>query len=473
MTNFSNLKTITEDPNIENPHEFLQELELYVAYAYQKNQRELLIEDAKRSLRSHVLNFLLMVAESHSNVIPSEITYLEKLFNISDIQKYVKTDLTSIMNRRTSIFEAIPTYLREIKTFKNNHDYISLIIECIIKLGINLAATDSTFSNSEAKIIAEYRQLLLRELVGGYYIRDNSLKKVTDAGDKIMISNEGITSSTRSLKEVLYDFDKLIGLEQVKLELNTLINLAQINKIRKQKNLPVVPTSKHLVFSGNPGTGKTTVARLLAEIYGGIGLLSKGHLLEVGRSELIGEYVGQTAMKTREVIKKAIGGILFIDEAYSLAQGGKEDYGKEAIVELLKEMENNRDDLVVIVAGYSKQMQEFIDINPGLKSRFNKYIDFKDYTPNELLEIFKLYLNENGYESTTELNLDILNYFFSIDITKFANARGVRNLFEKMIEQQANRIINYFNISTNDLKLLTKEDFNNAIKLMDDFSKQT
>lgn len=188
-------------------------------------------------------------------------------------------------------------------------------------------------------------------------------------------------------------------------------------------------------------------------------MLSKGQLIEVDRSALVGEYIGQTSQKTKAVINSALGGILFIDEAYALSDGGKEDYGKEAIAVLLKEMEDKRDDLVVIVAGYTNEMERFIDINPGLKSRFNKYIKFEDYTNEELLKIMKQMLNKNQYEITAELELRIKSYFESVDKSKFANARGVRNLFEKLLAAQANRIVNIKNISIEELKLLTVEDF--------------
>lgn len=201
--------------------------------------------------------------------------------------------------------------------------------------------------------------------------------------------------------------------------------------------------SYHCVFTGNPGTGKTTVARILAGIYKDLGVLQKGHLVETDRSGLVAEYVGQTAVKTNKIIDKALDGVLFIDEAYALAQGGSEDYGKEAIATLLKRMEDDRDRLVVILAGYTEEIEQFINSNPGLRSRFNRYISFPDYSSKKLFEIFLLQTQKNDYVLSEEAG-DCLKKHFEAKIVQkskdFGNARYVRNLFEKTIEMQANRL---------------------------------
>ena len=218
----------------------------------------------------------------------------------------------------------------------------------------------------------------------------------------------------------------------------------------------------HLVFSGNPGTGKTTVARLLAKIYKALGVVSEGQLVEVDRSGLVAGYVGQTATQTAEVVESAIGGILFIDEAYTLIKGGDEkDFGQEAVDTLLKLMEDNRDDLIVIVAGYTDKMEEFVNSNPGLKSRFNKYIFFNDYSGSELTEIFNNMAKKQEYDTDKEAGAFVEDYLTkkaTAHEENFANAREARNYLERCIERQATRIVEIEDISDDDLRTLTLPD---------------
>ncbi len=249
----------------------------------------------------------------------------------------------------------------------------------------------------------------------------------------------------KNLEELYEELNSLVGLDSVKQDLTNLINLVKVKKIREERGMKQPDINLHLVFSGNPGTGKTTVARLLAKIYKQLGVVSEGQLVEVDRSNLVAGYVGQTATKTMEVIDSAMGGILFIDEAYTLIKEGDEkDFGQEAVDTLLKRMEDDRDSFIVIVAGYTEKMEKFVNSNPGLKSRFNKYIFFKDYTGPELYKIFQSMCSKQEYEPDEEAAEYIRGYLVrraKAHEENFANAREVRNYIERCISRQATRIV--------------------------------
>ncbi len=270
-----------------------------------------------------------------------------------------------------------------------------------------------------------------------------------------------------TLEQALNELNQLIGMENVKEEVQKIAQFCQIAKERENAGMQNAKISYHYVFTGNPGTGKTTVARCLAKVYKALGLLDKGHLVETDRSGLVAEYVGQTATKTNKVIDSALGGVLFIDEAYTLVHGGQNDYGNEAIATLLKRMEDNRDRLIVIVAGYSEEMQHFIDSNPGLHSRFTRYLNFPDYTVPELADIFRLYAKKSHYilspEFETNLN-SVMSYLTRDKDKNFGNARFVRNLFEKAVERQAARLTSLQERTPDILKTIELEDVGVVLK---------
>lgn len=332
----------------------------------------------------------------------------------------------------------------------------------------------AALANIDRKLVPQEVQWLqhLERFIGNYrsFIRTNGTIKCSarpvgyrDAIRDTAAWNVAAEKPKNSNGEdAIRKLNDLIGLESVKREVITFRNFIKIQKERKKKGLSVPPTSCHLVFSGNPGTGKTTIARIMAEIFRDLGVVSKGHLIEATRADLVAGYMGQTAIKTNKVIDSALDGVLFIDEAYTLSRNSEGDYGQEAIDTLLKRMEDDRDRLVVIIAGYTNEIRNFVNSNPGLSSRFNRYIDFPDYTEEELAEIFKSLLSKYDY---------VMNYDAEVAMKKriaaavrekddhFGNGRYVRNLFEKVIEKQANRLAIKPSLVKGDISKILSSDF--------------
>ena len=265
---------------------------------------------------------------------------------------------------------------------------------------------------------------------------------------------------TGALDEIRAEISELVGLAPVKEYVFGLADNLQVQQRRAAAGMKTASLSMHMIFTGNPGTGKTTVARIMSRIYHSLDILSKGQLVEVDRSGLVAGYVGQTALKTQKVIEKAMGGVLFIDEAYALNGKGDNDFGQEAIDTLLKAMEDHRDDLVVIVAGYDGLMEKFIHSNPGLESRFNRYLHFDDYTLDEMLEIFKMQCRKSQYTLSPDAEQDVKDFIYdeNADGVTFGNARGVRNLFEQILTAQANRLAKMESFTKDDLMTLTRDD---------------
>ncbi len=313
-------------------------------------------------------------------------------------------------------------------------------------------------------VFYRYSQCLMKADGTINEIEEERLKQINE-----LVHSEGSKASElteeekeETLEEVMEKINKLIGMKNIKDQIDTLINLIKVQKERNERGLPITPLSLHAVFYGPPGTGKTTIARLLGKVYRCLGLLEKGHLIETDRAGLVAGYVGQTAIKVDEIVQKSLDGILFIDEAYTLSpEDGGKDFGQEAIDTILKRMEDYRERLVVIVAGYPDEMKRFIFSNPGLKSRFSRYFYFDHYSPEELIQIFDIFAKNVQFvidEEARNSLLALLEELYTVRTKSFGNGRLVRNIFEKIVEQQANRIASITPLTDEILCNITSED---------------
>lgn len=368
-----------------------------------------------------------------SEIFPIALSDIAMLDNI-----VLKNKILNITEIYISAFRVLGKYYLLSKYDRN--DINSSVFVDTIKSMYEMVSSNNKFNMNEIKA-------------------DEYLKQCNKVEDNLNTSKiDSVEEET--LEELICRLNSLIGLGNVKNEVSSLINLIKVKKIREDRGFETADISKHLVFLGNPGTGKTTVARILSKIYKKMGVLSTGQLVEVDRAELVAGYVGQTAIKTKEKIEAAMGGVLFIDEAYTLAKGGN-DFGQEAIDTILKEMEDNRDSFVVIVAGYPEPMKKFLESNPGLKSRFNKNIFFEDYSEDELFEIFYSSCNRYGMWITEKAKNTLKNYLHKLCQNKpenFANGREMRNIFEQTYTNQANRIAEIEDISDEELNEIVVDD---------------
>lgn len=408
---------------------------------YMDTVKKLLMYDSsEEEINKHIIYNVMYVL--NNNITYKEIELLKFILDLNEgqVKKYINNiNITSV----------------------DNSVYVNIIENCK-KKGIY----DENKSKIENVIIGN--ENALKDIIAycvefsESYTDERFQKFQEDTKNK----NEALFKVELNVDEIKKWLDdnlfNLIGLQNVKDEIKSLVNQAIVQKKREELNLNVINSTKHLIFTGNPGTGKTTIARLLAQVYKKLGIISKGQLIEVSRNDLVAGYTGQTAIKVKDVVDSAKGGILFIDEAYSLSDSN-DSYGQEAIDTLLKLMEDYRNDLVVIVAGYKDEMNKFISSNPGLLSRFKKEILFEDYSLEELILIFESMIISNQYYITENVKKEVEEIFKNQLINKqkdFGNARFVRNYFEKVVSNQSNRIVDMKNASEQDMKTIKIEDLN-------------
>ena len=420
--------------------------------------KELFIQDIIR-----IYNLCTAVESVNSRRVQFALVYMyERLLGKGDMGEAIKLSRINDMLQNPNFGEKIKL-LQDFKIFNVKGQFPNEMLLPVIlsKLGHELFEEVSSHLYRFASIITKADGKVTKEEEA---VLQKIVKMSQEPKKAIPNVKQVEVSEDESLDDVIAELNELIGLRNIKEEIKTLINFLKIQKLREEKGLATSSRGLHMVFMGPPGTGKTTIARLISRIFKHLEILERGHLVETDRAGLVAGYIGQTALKVDEVVKAALDGVLFIDEAYALARGGggdKRDFGSEAIEALLKRMEDYRKRLVVIVAGYPDEMETFIKSNPGFQSRFNRYYTFDHYKPQELLDIFNIFARKADFKLSddgAEKLLFIFEELYEKRNPSFGNARVARNLFGECVERQANRLVKIAPLTEEILMTLTEED---------------
>ncbi len=448
---------------LENYPQFVEPIE---SIQWQDWDENTAVPDGKNLISLGFYVISLFLAKTDGEITAPELDFfrdIESLFEERNDAKTKSADLVKIYHdnydQHLSLFSvpALPAALLYLDIYDNAHG---------TKLGDKARTMYFRYGNAmlkaDGKITAE-ETAKLEKLKEVFFPSVPPKEETVNNTTLPDLKAEDI----KPLDELIAELHALVGLDNIKNDVQELVNFLKVQQIRQDKGMATIPISRHLVFYGNPGTGKTTIARLLAKIYRSLNIISKGHLVETDRSGLVAGYIGQTALKVQNTVNKALGGVLFIDEAYAL-HGSGQDFGAEAIETLLKLMEDHRDDLIVIVAGYTDKMTTFLSSNPGFRSRFNKYFSFGDYSPEQLLSIFEQFCTNADFKPTDEAKEKVLGIFTSLYQNRdntFGNARLARNLFEQAVNNQASRIISHPEITEALLTCIEASDIPEHIDL--------